>query len=41
MDEASNEIEQVIKYVLIQSPFKLKSNICKTDTEKNLEHVPI
>lgn len=34
MDEACNEIEQVIKYVLIQSPFKLRSKLCKTaDTE--------
>lgn len=28
-DNASNEIEQVIKYVLIQTPFKIKDKITK------------
>lgn len=41
MDEATNEIEQVIKCVLIQLFFKLESKICKTNIEKHLKHVPI
>jgi len=36
-DNSKNEIEQVLKYILIQTPFKLK----KQDTAKNKENPDI
>jgi len=30
-DNATNEIEQIIKYVLIQTPFKIKDRTARKD----------